>query len=342
MSSFANRTHVLFTGLLVLGAVQNVGFSQATRKVVIAHRGASGYLPEHTLAAKAMAHALGANLIEQDLVMTKDNRIVVLHDHYLDRVTDVQEVFPDRHRSDGRYYVIDFTLKEIRGLLVSERYQIVDGRKLAVYANRFPLGKSRFRIHTFEEEIELIQGLNRSTGKRVGLYPEIKQPSFHLKEGKDLTKAVVQVLKNYGYTKKGDDCFLQTFDFNEVKRLHDDLLPSMNMKLNVVFLINDSNWVLKSKGMELIAKYADGIGPNMSMIVSKKSKPGDPIITSLVKNAHQAGLVVHPYTFRIEKGAIPGYASSFEDLLDIFFHKANVDGVFTDFPDRVVRFLDRK
>jgi glycerophosphoryl diester phosphodiesterase len=289
-----------------------------------------------------MAHALGADLIEQDLVMTKDDRIVVMHDHYLDRMTNVQEAFPKRHRSDGRYYVIDFTLKEIRSLSVSERYKIVGGRKVAVYADRFPLGKSRFRVHTFEEEIELIQGLNRSTGKRVGLYPEIKQPSFHLKEGKDLTKAVVQALKSYGYTKKDDDCFLQTFDFKEVKRLHDDLLPSMNMKLNVVFLINDFNWVSKSGGMEQIAKYADGIGPKMSMIVSKTSKPGAPIITDLVKNAHQAGLVVHPYTFRIEKDAIPVYANSFEDLLDIFLHKANVDGLFTDFPDRVVRFLEQR
>ena len=104
------RTQVkaLLTGIIL--ATSMVSAAQAADKVVIAHRGASGYLPEHTLPAKAMAHAQGADYLEQDLVMTKDNELVVLHDHYLDRVTDVAERFPDRARKDGRYYAIDFTL----------------------------------------------------------------------------------------------------------------------------------------------------------------------------------------------------------------------------------------
>ena len=88
--------------------------ADSNEKIVIAHRGASGYLPEHTLPAKAMAYAQGADYLEQDLVMTKDDHLVVLHDHYLDRVTDVADRFPDRARKDGRYYAIDFTLDEIR------------------------------------------------------------------------------------------------------------------------------------------------------------------------------------------------------------------------------------
>jgi glycerophosphoryl diester phosphodiesterase len=318
--------------------------SQATKKIVIAHRGASGYVPEHTLAAKAMAHAMGADYIEQDLVMTKDNRIVVLHDHHLDRVTNVQEMFPKRHRKDGRFYAIDFTLEEIRRLLVVERFKIIEGKKVAVYPHRFPLKKSRFKVHTFEEEIELIQGMNKSTGRNVGIYPEIKHPQFHLGEGKDISKAIVRVLKKYGYTKKTDAVYLQVFIFDEVKRLRDVLLPELEMDLKLVFLVSGSrqyNWINEKGGMEKVAKYADGLGPNLSMIVSNKSNPGVPEISNLVRNAHRAGLVVHPYTFRIEKNAIPKYAKNFNELQEIFFHKANIDGVFTDFPDRVVKFLHR-
>ncbi len=330
--------------LWVMIAAPGLGVARAGDKLVIAHRGASGYLPEHTLAAKAMAHAFGADFIEQDLVMTKDDRIVVLHDHHLDRVTNVQQVFPDRHRKDGRYYAIDFTLNEIRSLFALERYEFVDGKRVAVYPKRFPLARSRFKVHTFEEEIELIQGLNKSRGRRVGLYPEIKQPKFHLAEGKDLTNAVVRVLRRYGYTKKTDAVFLQIFDFDEITRVHDVLLPAMKMDLNVVFLVNDKKefkWITERGGVQRIARVADGIGPSMSMIVSKASKPGDLKVTGLVESAHRAGLVVHPYTFRIEDDAIPGYAGDFDELLDIFLNRAGVDGLFTDFPDRVVQFLKR-
>ncbi|NYM94214.1 glycerophosphodiester phosphodiesterase, partial [Salmonella enterica subsp. enterica serovar Typhimurium] len=105
----------LSVALMLAGMTIGSG-AVAAEKVVIAHRGASGYLPEHTLPAKAMAYAQGADYLEQDLVMTKDDHLVVLHDHYLDRVTDVADRFPDRARKDGRYYAIDFTLDEIKSL----------------------------------------------------------------------------------------------------------------------------------------------------------------------------------------------------------------------------------
>lgn len=145
-------------------------------KIVIAHRGASGYLPEHTLESKALAYGMGADYLEQDLVMTKDDQLVVMHDHFLDGITDVAERFPGRARPDGRYYVVDFTLDEVRSLRMTEPFQLVDGKQVPVYPARFPLWKSSFRIHTFQEEIEMIQGLNKSTGKHIGIYPEIKAP----------------------------------------------------------------------------------------------------------------------------------------------------------------------
>ena len=137
-------------------------------KIIIAHRGASGYLPEHTLESKALAFAQHADYLEQDLAMTKDGRLVVIHDHFLDGLTDVAKKFPNRHRKDGRYYVIDFTLKEIQSLNMTENFETKDGKQVAVYPGRFPLWKSHFKIHTFEDELEFIQGLEKSTGKKIG------------------------------------------------------------------------------------------------------------------------------------------------------------------------------
>ena len=214
--------------------------SQAfAQKVVVAHRGASGYLPEHTLEAKAMAYAMGADYIEQDVVMTKDDELIVIHDITLDRTTDVAVKFPGRARADGRHYAIDFTLAEIRTLALSEGAYLVNGERQQGYKSRFPMGKSNFRIATLAEEIELIQGLNVSTGKDIGIYPEIKSPEFHLAEGRDLGRAVVATLKAYGYTSKQDKVFLQTFGWDEVKRLRDELLPEAGIDLKLVMLVGD-------------------------------------------------------------------------------------------------------
>jgi glycerophosphoryl diester phosphodiesterase len=313
------------------------------RKLVIAHRGASGYLPEHTLAAKAMAYAQGADYLEQDLVMTKDDELVVLHDHYLDTVTNVAALFPGRSRSDGRFYAIDFTLDEIRQLSVVERFELKDGVAAPVFENRFPMGKSSFQVHTFAEEIELIQGLNVSTGKSVGLYPEIKSPAFHREEGKDISSATLAVLKQYGYDEKSDMLFLQCFDFNELERIHDELMPPLGMSLRLIQLMDTSqeyDWMLSESGMQKLAAYADGIGPSIFLLIAPGFTASDFTVTKLVEYAHAAGLQVHPYTFRRERNQMPPFANDYDDFLRIFFDDVGVDGVFTDFPDLTVRFVE--
>jgi len=343
--------------------------SASPDKLVIAHRGASGYLPEHTLAAKAMAYAMGADYIEQDVVMSKDDHLVVLHDHYLDRISDVAEVFPDRFRLvDGskRWFAIDFTLAEMKGLRVSEGFSVAPSEtddekttRKANYPTRFPLFKSRFTISTLAEEIELIQGLNHSTGKNVGIYPEIKSPWFHRHEGKDISKAVLLTLKQYGYTNPQDKVFLQCFDPIETRRIHDVLMPELDMKLKLVQLMamtdwNETmvyvdgqaqaynyDWMFEPGAMEKIAEYADGIGPWKPMIVMPGSTRTQLKTSTLVQDAHAAKLLVHPYTFRLDPTRIPAYAKDFDDLLSIFLIKMKVDGVFTDFPDKAVSFVRR-
>ncbi|MFK7864586.1 MAG: glycerophosphodiester phosphodiesterase [Pseudohongiellaceae bacterium] len=322
-------------------ATTMVGQAMA-QKIVIAHRGASGYLPEHTLEAKAMAFAMGADYIEQDVVMTKDDALIVLHDITLDRTTNVDELFPERVRDDGRFYAIDFTLAEIKTLNASEGFRLEEGKKVQGYGARFPMGASSFQVPTLQEEIELIQGLNHSTGKNVGIYPEIKSPEFHRDAGKDISTAVVNVLKDYGYTSKQDEVFLQTFSFEELQIIHDEILPAAGIELNLVMLLGDREsypWIFEEGGMEKLAERADGVGPSHTMVVSRESTKGNLKVTSLVSDAHSAGLQVHPYTYRRDKGQVPSYADDFDDMLNIHLFEADVDGVFTDFTDLAVEFL---
>ena len=326
-------------------------------KTIIAHRGASAYLPEHTLASKALAYQMGVPFLEQDLAMTKDNRLVVIHDHFLDRVTDVADKFPGRTRADGRYYVIDFTLDEIKSLNFMEGFTVKDGERVQDYPNRFPMGKSTFEIHTFEEEIEFIQGLNKTLGKDVGLYVETKAPWFHKQEGKDISKATLEVLKQYGYTTKDSNVYFQTFDFPDLVYVKEKLMPEMGMDLKTVMLFAENSWnetyeqqddgswvpfdfdkLRTHEGMALVAKYADGAGPSNDMVIDgTASKKGNIVITDFVKLAHDNNMVVHPYTVRKDK--LPAYVDNVDELYEAILYQAGADGLFTDFPDLGLNFV---
>ncbi|AWK13442.1 glycerophosphodiester phosphodiesterase [Candidatus Fukatsuia symbiotica] len=361
MASYANK----LISIIFASVIANSVYAEekpSTNKLVIAHRGASGYLPEHTLPAKALAYAQGADYLEQDLVMTKDDQLIVLHDHYLDGVTDVAQRFPGRARKkDGRYYAIDFTLEEIKSLKASEVFDIEGGKPVQRYPKRFPMGKSDFRVHTFQEEIEFVQGLNHSTGKNIGIYPEIKAPWFHYQEGRDIATKVLQVLKEYGYRDKKDKVYLQCFDPNELKRIKKELLPKMGMNLNLIQLIAytdwketyeqqpngqwvnyNYDWMLQpgSDAMKKIAEYADGVGPDYHMLIADSSTPKEIVLTDMAEQAHANKLQLHPYTLRAD--ALPSYVTDVNQLYNIIYEKAKAEGAFTDFPDKGVHFLQQQ
>lgn len=315
--------------LLLFSCNQPTKKPTMNKKIVIAHRGASAYLPEHTIEAKAMAHAMNVDFIEQDLVLSKDDVPIVIHDIYLDDVTDVATKFPNRKREDNRFYVIDFTFDELKTLQVSERFNPETGEQF--YPNRFPKGKGNFKLHSLQEEIELIQGLNVSTKKNIGIYPEIKAPEFHQQEGKKLTEIVLKVLADYGYKTKKDNCILQCFDAKELERIRKELKSDL-------FLVQLMEFEEETKQLAHFASYADGIGPWYRQILSNKID-GKFTFTSLVSDAHKLGLKVHTYTFRADQLA---EFSTFEEMMQTLLIDANVDGAFTDFPDLVVNFINKK
>ncbi len=316
------------------------------KPIVIAHRGACGYLPEHTLASKAMAHAMGADFLEQDVVLTKDEVPIVLHDKQLDSTTDVAEKFPGRARSDGHFYALDFELEEIKQLAVGERTQTDSaGRRLAVYAERFPSEHALFQVPTLAEEIDLIAGLDRSRGTKTGLYIELKSPNWHLAQCSDLSAAILGVLEDKGYAQRRDQVYLQCFDDKTLRHLRKD----MRTALPLMQLIGDNSWgedsdvdynyLRSAKGLADIATYADGIGPWIPHIYEGLQSNGHAKLSDLTALAHNHGLFVHPYTFRRDN--LPAGIDSFDALLDIFLQQAEVDGVFTDFPDLARNFIDR-
>jgi glycerophosphoryl diester phosphodiesterase len=316
-------------------AVLNIGSIMispaiAEEKLVIAHRGASGYLPEHTLEAYALAYGMGADYVEPDLVLTKDGVFMCLHDIHLERTTNVEEVFPDRAREDGRWYAADFTLSEIKQLKVHERTN-TDGT--AVFAGRFPQNNSDFEVPTFAEMIELIQGLNKATGRNVGIYPEIKSPTWHAAEGLPMEEKLLDLLAQYGYEGPNARIYVQSFENHSLRMMRDDL----GTKLPLVQLVDTGNnsdtgenysFMVTQEGLKEIATFADGVGPYKMYIEANPE---------LVQWAHDDGLQVHTWTMRAD--SLPEKYSDFTEELNQFYFVYGVDGLFTDFTDRAVAFL---
>lgn len=300
----------------------------AVTPLVIAHRGASGYLPEHTTESAVLAHALGADFIEQDVVLSRDGRAVVLHDVVLDHVSDVAERWPHRVHDDGHYYVADFTLDELRQLRMTER----TAAKRRIPGTRFPAGQGTFRIATLEEHLALIGGLNESRRRSVGVYVEIKRPGWHRSRGLDPVPVVQRILNEFGYRDAGDAVFVQCFEFDALHRLRTEL----GCELPLVQLLSD---VPTADELDRYAAVVDGLGVSLSCLVRESDAAGQPETTDLVSRCHERALVVHAWTFRTDQ--LPDWCESPDQLLDVLVRDCGVDGIFCDQPDVALAWRTR-
>jgi glycerophosphoryl diester phosphodiesterase len=283
---------------------------------------------------------MGADYLEQDVVATHDDQLVVLHDIHLDRVSDVEFKFPDRKRDDGRYYVRDLTLAEVRSLLVHER---TDANGQLVYPERSNPDGEELRIHTLAEELNFIAQLQAGAGRSVGIYPEIKRPQWHRTEGVDITALILAELGANGYTSHNDPVYLQCFDDQELVRIR----QRHNCELKLIQLIGENDWgeagtdydeLRSTDGLRRLAETVDGIGPWVNHLY-RQSTDGRREDSGLVSRAHDAGLAVHPYTFRCDD--LPAGFESFTELLEFATAELCVDGLFTDFPDLVLAHLSK-
>ena len=302
-----------------------------SKPVIIAHRGASSYLPEHTLPGVSLAYGLGADFIEADLVLTKDGQLVVLHDIFLEYTSNVASLFPARKRSDGHWYAIDFTLNEIKEMHVYERKnsQNINEQK---YKQRFSNIGKIFKVPTFDEFIMLVDGLNKTLKKNVGIYPEIKRPKFHEFEGYDITDLFMKKIFEYQNKKMLPQTFIQCFEPETLKKIYYEYRPSIPL----IQLIDENNWQTLGldknmvKALQEIKSYSVGIGPSLNNILFKDH---DQMIkkTLLAQFAQSEKLLLHPWTAR--KDDLPTWAVSFDDLIEKLVKNSQIDGIFTDFTD---------
>lgn len=289
--------------LLVACATVLVPLAQADCVEVIAHRGASGYAHEHTLAAYALAYGQGAPWIEPDLVLSADGVPIALHDLTLDRTTNASDLFAGRARADGLHYASDYTVAELQRLAMVERQ-----------AGRFP--HIALRIPTLKEALDLIDGLNQTTGRRVGVIPELKHPS----KQPGLAEAALEVLAGYDLPVR-----IQSFDA--------EALAALDTAHPRVLLVRQKAQ-LTPQGLDGISRWASGIGLPKAVLAPTAASSSDyaPIITL----AHERSLAVYAYTLRAD--LIGGGFTHFADEVTALA-RLGVDALFTDHPDQALAAL---
>jgi glycerophosphoryl diester phosphodiesterase len=296
----------LAAGALVAGVALAAVSAQmpSPKKILIAHRGASAYAPEHSIDAYTLAIAQGADFVEQDLAVTKDGVLVSIHDLTLERTTDVEEAFPHRFTEERngpnpvrRWYVNDFTLAEIKRLDAG-----------AYFDKKF----AGTRILTFQEAIDLVRG-------KAGLYPELKDPEFYRQRGVNPEKLFAEIVKRNGLESDAKTpLVLQSFDDATLKASAVDL-----PKVPRVFLVAapDIGRIDSPEKLKDVATWATGIGPNKAILEKTPA---------IVGWAHAARLTVTPWTFRASQ---PGKYASVQEEMKHFLFTLGVDELFTDNPD---------
>jgi glycerophosphoryl diester phosphodiesterase len=332
----------------------SAGEGEVASVVVIGHRGAAGYRPEHTLASYELAARLGADFIEPDLVSTSDGVLVARHEPEIGATTDVADhpEFADRRTTktvDGfeytGWFTEDFTLAELRTLRATER--IPDVRQENTIYDR------RYLIPTFDEVLALRERLSAELGREIGVYPETKHPTYFAALGLPLEPPLVKSIDAAGLNRADAPVFVQSFETTNLRALDAELdvplialLDADGAPADLVAAGDPRTYLdlITPEGLADIATFADGIGPDKDLVITRNADDTLGAPTTLVADAHAAGLLVHPYTFRNENQFLPANlrtTTSATDYGDAFaeytaFFEAGVDGVFSDNPDTAV------
>jgi glycerophosphoryl diester phosphodiesterase len=319
------------------------GTGPSARPLVIAHRGASGHRPEHTLAAYTLAVEMGADFIEPDLVSTRDRVLVARHENEIGGTTDVADRFPDRKTRkviDGDtitgWFTEDFTLAELRTLRARER--------LAFRSHDFD---GRYPIPTFDEVLALADSLSKARGRVVGVYPETKHPTYFRSIGFPLEPELLKSLRARGLDRADAPVFIQSFEVGNLRALRPETRVPLVLLLSGGEAPYDRRlagdrrtgrqWVTP-EGLREIRTFANAIGVNTRMIVGADSAN---VPTTLVQDAHAAGLKVHVWTLRSEPVFLAKRYGG-DPVAEVReFVRLGVDGIFGDFPDVVARGVGR-
>ena len=262
--------------------------------VIIAHRGASGHAPEHTLEAYSMGHAMGADFIEPDLVMSKDGHLICSHDTTVRKSSNVSTLYPKLVNQRGQVWLRDLSLEELSKVTFTDE-----------------AGEGSYRYVSFKEFLDLMALLELRDGEKIGIIPELKAPAWHRSIGLPMEKELVERLAEAGYQARTDSVIIQCFEKDTFRRLRvDHLCPFPQVLcLGKESIEEDLVWA---------AEFCDGVAPHRATVEDKETGA----VSELVKKAHALGLAVFPYTFGDE-----------EEVMRRYLHEYGVEGVFTDFPD---------
>ncbi|MEO8687136.1 MAG: glycerophosphodiester phosphodiesterase [Solirubrobacteraceae bacterium] len=317
--------------------------------LIIGHRGAAGYRPEHTLASYELAARMGADYVEPDLVSTKDGVLVARHEPNIADTTNVADhpEFADRKTTktiDGveqtGWFTEDFTLRELKTLRAKERLPDIRPQNTKY--------DGKFEVPTFQQVLDLRARLSRELHRNLGVYPETKHPTYFRSIGLPIEPGLVRALNRNGLNRRGAPVFVQSFEQDNLRALRRVLRVPLVQLIDAKTLhpagdpANPTYGELATPaGLQSIARYADGVGPSKDYIVPRNPDGSSAAPTSFVRDAHAAGLVVHPYTFRRENTFLPLELRSSADPAGIGdlkteirqFFALGVDGVFTDNAD---------
>ena len=333
-------------------AVRSLTRGRPVGTLVIGHRGASGYRPEHTLASYELAARIGADFIEPDLVATKDGVLVCRHEPEIGGTTDVasRPEFAGRRATKvlddvpvTGWWTEDFTLAELKTLRAVER--------LPAVRQENTMYDGRFQVPTLREVLDLRARLSRELGREIGVYPETKHPTYFQRLGLALEPPLLAALRRYGLNSRHAPVFVQSFETANLRRLRALGLRSRSVQLlsaagapyDFVAAGDPRTYadLATPAGLAAVARYADGIGPDKGQIVPRDEDGRSVEPTTFVDDAHAAGLLVHPYTFRRENTFLPLELRSSSDPIGIGdlaaeirqFLELGIDGFFTDNPD---------
>ncbi|MEW2381087.1 glycerophosphodiester phosphodiesterase [Micromonospora sp. NPDC047707] len=324
------------------------------RPIVIGHRGASGYRPEHTLEAYRLAIRQGADYIEPDLVATRDGVLVARHENEIGGTTDVaaRPEFAARRTTrtiDGvavtGWFTEDFTLAELKTLRAKERLPQVRTQNTAF--------DGQFEVPTLQEVVDLARAEGRARGRTIGIYPETKHPTYFASIGLPLEKPLVEVLRRNKLTHRNSPVIIQSFETANLRHLNKVIDVKLAQLLNASgrpydFTVAGDTRTYRDlatpAGLEWIAGYADGVGVNKDLIVPRDATGKLLAPTTLVRDAHREKLIVHAWTFRAENqflpadlriGTDPNARGDIQAEYELFYG-LGLDGVFTDHPDTAV------
>lgn len=313
------------------------------RPLIIAHRGASGHRPEHTLEGYALAIAMGADFIEPDLVSTKDGVLVARHENEIGSTTNAAAVFPDRRTQkvvdgvtvDG-WFVEDMTLDELKTLRARERLEF-----------RSHEYDGQFVVPTFDEVLALADSAGKARGRVVGVYPELKHPTYFVGLGLDMTPPLLRALEARGLTTRTSAVFIQCFEIATLRALRGKTQARLVLLLSgadvpydraVAGDLRTGAELVSPESLRDVVEYADAVGVNSRMVVG--AGVGAPV-TSLIADAHAAGLAVHVWTLRSEPQFLAERygGDAFAEVLELV--RLGVDGMFGDYPDVLVGAIRR-